>query len=191
MIQTIIAPTIHRAKQLQKLETNELTRAITLEDFIQVYYDHYGKNRVISNQEASAIIAFLFMKQNKEHFDYVTAQSDSIEAIANFIIEVRRNDVGIKDFLFASKKEQELIELFLNYELFLQQQNLFDIASKDKFVLEAIVKDSSSLKSFGVIKIADFKQDEIHFEASKTQEKLLEVQNLRSSESQPEKQAAE
>ena len=34
MIQTIIAPTIHRAKQLQKLETNELTRAITLEDFV-------------------------------------------------------------------------------------------------------------------------------------------------------------
>ena len=175
MIQTIIAPTIHRARQLQKLETSQLIRAITLEDFIQVYYDHYGKNRVISNQEASAIIAFLFIKQNKEHFDYVTAQSDSIEGIANFIIEVRRNDVGIKDFLFSSKKEQELLELYLNYELFLQQQNLFDIASKDKFVLEAIIKDVSSLKSFGVIKIADFKQDEIHFEASKTQEKLLEV----------------
>ena len=154
MIQTIIAPTIHRARQLQKLETSQLIRAITLEDFIQVYYDHYGKNRVISNQEASAIIAFLFIKQNKEHFDYVTAQSDSIEGIANFIIEVRRNDVGIKDFLFSSKKEQELLELYLNYELFLQQQNLFDIASKDKFVLEAIIKDVSSLKSFGVIKIA-------------------------------------
>ena len=65
MIQTIIAPTIHRARQPQKLETSQLIRAITLEDFIQVYYDHYGKNRVISNQEASAIIAFLFIKQNK------------------------------------------------------------------------------------------------------------------------------
>lgn len=175
MIKTIIASSIHRAKQLERLGSNPLSRSMTLDNFIQAYYERYGAERLIGVEESLAIMAGLFIAQQREHFDYVTAESDAMEQIAAFIIDIKRNMNGIEDFNFVPAKHRELLDLYTGYNDFLKNHRLKDRAGMEVFVLEFVKNDPASLKVFGEIIVDDFKQNGIHFETSKIQASLLDV----------------
>lgn len=178
MIQTIIAPSMHRAKQLEKLGANPLARSLTLENFMQAYYERYGDRRIITMEEATSIMTSLFVSQTREHFDYITPQSDAMDQIASFIIDIKRNTVAIEAFVFSSKKEHELSLLFADYQEFLKQYSLWDNADRDNFIFESIGFNPENLNVFGEIIVDDFEQNGIHFETSKTQSKLLDALRL-------------
>lgn len=173
MIQTIVAPTIHRAKQLERLSGNPLARSLTLENFIVAYYERYGEKRLISIDEATSIMASLFISQTRTHFDYITEQSDSIEQIGAFILDLKRNQVGVEAFGFSEAKGGELEALYDAYNAFLRLHNISDNADRDRFVLDSIQNDPDTLKVFEELIVDDFTQNGIHFEASKTQSALL------------------
>jgi len=175
MIQTIIAPSIHRAKQIERLSGNPLARSLTLDNFIQAYYDRYGTMRIISSDEALSIMASFFMAQNRVHFDYITADGEAMEQIASFIVEMKRNNVTPEAFGFVPAKQSELSELYTSYNAFLKKHGIGDRADMERFVLDVITQDRSSLKVFGEIIIDDFIQNDVHFESSKTQYELLEL----------------
>jgi len=173
MIQTIIAPSIHRAKQIERLSGNLLARSLTLDNFVQAYYDRYGTMRIISTDEALSIMASFFMAQNREHFDYITADGEAMEQIASFIIDLKRNNVAPETFRFTAAKQSELSELYTSYNTFLKKHGIGDRADMERFVLEAITHDALTLKVFGEIIVDDFTQNDVHFETSKTQYDLL------------------
>lgn len=175
MIQTIIAPSIHRAKQIERLSGNPLARSLTLENFIQSYYERYGKKRLISMEEVQGIMAHLFASMDRSHFDYVSSDGEAMEQIATFLIEVKRNDASLESFGFVSQKAHELQVLLDSYNQLLQMHNLYDRANRDAFVLEAITADPSTLSVFGEIIVDVFEQRGVHFETSKTQFKIIEI----------------
>lgn len=175
MIQTIIAPSIHRAKQIERLSGNPLARSLTLDNFIQAYYDRYGSMRIISADEALSIMASFFIAQNREHFDYITSDGEAMEQIASFIVEMKRNNVTPEAFGFVPAKQSEWSELYTSYNAFLKKHGIGDRADMERFVLDVITQDRSSLKVFGEIIIDDFIQNDVHFESSKTQYELLEL----------------
>jgi len=175
MIQTIIAPSIHRAKQIERLSGNPLARSLTLDNFMQAYYDRYGVMRIISTDEALRIMASFFMAQNREHFDYITADGEAMEQIATFIIDLKRNNLTPASFGFVPAKQSELSELYTDYNVFLKKHGIGDRADIERFVLDAITKDTSMLSVFGEIIVDDFTQNNVHFESSKTQYELLEL----------------
>lgn len=175
MIQTIIAPSIHRAKQIERQSGNPLARSLTLENFIQSYYERYGKQRLISTEEVQGIMAHLFASMERSHFDYVSIDSEAMEQIASFLIETKRNDVTIEAFGFVSQKAYELQSLLEHYNQLLQTYNLCDRADRDVFVLESICTDSTTLSVFGEIIVDVFEQRGIHFETSKTELKIIET----------------
>ena len=175
MIQTIIAPSIHRAKQIERLSGNPLARSLTLDNFIQAYYDRYGVMRIISTDEALSIMASFFMAQNREHFDYITADGEAMEQIATFIIDLKRNNATPASFGFAPVKQSELSELYTAYNVFLKKHGIGDRADIERFVLDTVTEDTLSLKVFGEIIVDDFTQNNVHFESSKTQYELLEL----------------
>jgi RecB family exonuclease len=175
MIQTIIAPSIHRAKQIERFSGNPLARSLTLDNFIQAYYDRYGTMRIISADEALSIMASFLMAQNREHFDYITADGEAMEQIASFSIDLKRNNVTSESFGFVSAKQSELSELYTSYNAFLKKFGIGDRADMERFVLDAIMQDKTTLSVFGEIIVDDFTQNDVHFETSKTQYKLLEL----------------
>ena len=179
IIQTIIAPSIHRAKQLERLNANPLARSLTLENFIQAYYERYGNERIVGMGEVTSIVAFLFMAQERVHFNYITLEGEAMEQIAAFILDMKRNGVVVDAFGFVESKARELRVLADGYNDFLKKQHLSDNADRDRFTLESIRKNPETLTVFGEIIVDDFEQNGINFGASKTQSALLDA--LRSS----------
>jgi RecB family exonuclease len=175
MIQTIIAPTIHRAKQLEQQSGNPLARSLTLENFITAYYERYGEHRLISTDEALSIMSSQFMAQHRTHFDYITDNSDAMEQIGSFILDLKRNNVSVEEFDFSKEKQEELQALYQSYDVFLEHHCIADNADRDQFVLESIIHNPEMLNVFGNIIVDDFTQNDIHFETSKTQSGLLNV----------------
>jgi RecB family exonuclease len=98
-----------------------------------------------------------------------------MEQIASFIVDLKRNNVTPEAFEFASAKQSELSELYTAYNNFLKKYAIGDRADMERFVLEAITQDTSTLKVFGEIIVDDFTQNDVHFETSKTQVALLEL----------------
>ena len=95
--------------------------------------------------------------------------------IASFIVEMKRNNVTPEAFGFVPAKQSELSELYTSYNAFLKKHGIGDRADMERFVLDVITQDRSSLKVFGEIIIDDFIQNNVHFESSKTQYELLEL----------------
>lgn len=174
MIQTIIAPSIHRAKQIERLSGNPLARSLTLENFIQSYYERYGRKRLISSEEVLGIMAHLFASVERSHFDYVTSDGEAMEQIASFLIKAKCNNISLGLFGFVAQKEAELHTLLERYNQLLQIHNLFDRADRDSFVLESIIADPSTMSVFGEIIVDAFEQRGVHFENSKTESKIIE-----------------
>lgn len=174
MILTIIAPSIHRAKQIERLSGNPLARSLTFENFIQSYYERYGKKRLIPAEEVLGIMAHLFASMERSHFDYVTADGEAMEQITSFLIKIKCNNVSLGSFGFVPQKEAELETLLERYNQLLQTHNLFDRADRDSFVLESIMADPSTLSVFGKIIVDAFEQRGVHFESSKTESKIIE-----------------
>lgn len=55
MIQTIITPTIHRAKQLERLNGNSLAFSLTLEYFITSFYARHSEYYSLINTKKTQV----------------------------------------------------------------------------------------------------------------------------------------
>ncbi len=85
-----------------------MARSLTIENFIQSYYERYGKNRLIPPVEVQGMMAHLFAYIERSHFDYVSADGEAMEQITSFLIKVKCNNVSLESFGFAPQKEAEL-----------------------------------------------------------------------------------
>jgi len=172
--QLILAPTIHRAKQLEQEFKNPLAQSLTIGNFIKALYERYGTKRQINQQEVKYIVAGQLAKVRCTYFDYLSSQSDAVEEISNYFVALKRNDAAVSDFGYVKEKEAELQALFITYHEFLQEHHLVDQGDVEVEMLEVLQNNSEATKPFGEIFVADFESNNIHFTSSKIEAKILE-----------------
>jgi len=173
--QLIIAPTIHRAKQIEQEQNNPLAQSLTLDNFINAVYERYGAKRTIDQNEAKYILAAQLDKVKRYYFDYLTQKSDALDEIISFFISIKRNNQMIKDFGYVPEKENELLSLFVLYNAFLEQYHLADQGDIESEVLSILKNNADAPKAFGELVIDNFETNEIHYESSKLQLEILDT----------------
>jgi len=171
--QLILAPSIHRAKQIEREQNNPLAQALTLDNFIRTAYDRYGTKRLIDQTEAKYILAAQLEKVQRKYFDYLTSQSEALNEVAAFFIDLKRNDVTLSAFGYAKDKENELQVLFDHYNLFLDEHSLADAGDVEIELLAILENNVEALTAFGEIIVDSFDANGVHFESSKLQKKIL------------------
>jgi len=171
--QLIIAPTIHRAKQIEQEQNNPLAQSLTLDNFIKAVYERYGTKRAIEQTEAKYILAAQLDKVERHYFDYLTTTSDALDEIVSFFIAVKRNTQTIKAFDYVQEKENELEALLLHYNTFLEQYHLADQGDVESEVLSILQNNEDATKVFGELIIDNFETNAIHYESSKLQSEIL------------------
>jgi len=173
--QLIIAPTIHRAKQIEQEQNNPLAQSLTLDNFIKAVYERYGTKRSIDQDEAKYILAAQLDKVKCYYFDYLTPKSDALDEIVSFFIAVKRNKQTIKAFGYVQEKEEELEALLSFYNAFLEQYHLADQGDVESEVFSILGNNENATKAFGQLVIDNFETNEIHYESSKLQLEILDT----------------
>ncbi len=173
--QLILAPTIHRARQLERLFDNPLASSLTISRFIKAFYERHGTRRPIDQHEAKHILAAQLADVEREYFDYLSAQGEALDDICDLFIAMKRNRVMLSDLSYVKAKEEELQRLFESYEAFLAQHQLADLGDVEVEMLEVLKRDAKATKTFGEIYVDDFDSNGIHFESSKLEKEILEL----------------
>ncbi len=172
--QLILAPTIHRARQLETAFNNPLSISLTISRFIKTLYERHGTKRLIDQHEAKIIIGSQLASVKRKHFDYLTSQSEALDDICALFIAMKRNRVMLDELSYEKVKEQELQTLFEKYENFLEKHRLCDQGDVEVEMLGLLKRDVNATKAFGDIYVDDFDSNGIHFESSKLESEILE-----------------
>jgi len=173
MHQLIIAPSIHRAKQIELEQNNPLAQSLTLDNFIRAVYDRYGTKRPVDKTEAKYILAAQLESVQRKYFDYLTSKSEALDEAATFFIALKCNGVSVSAFGYTDDKERELQELFEHYNTFLEKNDLADAGDVETEVLTVLQNNAEALKPFGNIIVDSFDANGVHFESSKRQAEIL------------------
>ena len=134
-------------------------KAQTLSNLIFSYHQKHSLKREISLIEVKYILSKIV--KNNKYFSYL----NKFDEITKFIIEVKRNEVDINKLEFPQEKKEALIEILDNYNNFLKEKNLADIADIEKFVFQNIDEK---------YEVDEFENENIHFFESFLQKKILE-----------------
>ena len=172
--QLILAPTIHRAKQLEQKFKNPLARSLTISNFIKTLYERYGTKRYIDQQEAKYILATIIKNSDLLYFDYLSLESEAVEEIAHYFVALKRNGVEVSAFNYVKEKEAELQVLFEKYNGFLLQHELADQGDMELEVFEVLKSNSEATKPFGALFVDAFISNNIHFTSSNLEKKILD-----------------
>jgi len=173
--QLILAPTIHRAKQLEQEFGNPLAQSLTISNFIKALYERYGTKRQIDQQEAKYIVAAQLGKTDLSYFDYLTPQSEAVEDISSYFIALKRNGALPSDFGYVIEKEEELQSLFKAYNDFFEAHHLADQGDVECEMLDVLKDNTDATKPFGEIFVDDFESNDIHFTSSTRESEILEL----------------
>ena len=173
--QLIIAPTIHRAKQIEQEQNNPLAQSLTLDNFIKAVYERYGTKRSIDQNEAKYILAAQLNKVERHYFDYLVPKSEALDEIVSFFIAIKRNRQTIKAFNYDREKEEELEALLSHYDAFLEQYYLADQGDVESKVLSVLQSDADATNTFGELVVDNFEANGIHYESSKLQLEILDT----------------
>lgn len=136
-------------------------KAKTLSSLIDDFHQKHSLKREVSFLESKFIIQNIINNLNLKHFDYLK----EFDEITSFLIEVKRNEVDIDKLEFEADKKNELKVILNDYNEFLKNKNLADMADIEKFVLENIDEKHE---------VDEFEKGNIHFFDSKLQKKIFE-----------------
>lgn len=139
----------------------------TLSSFIYSVHQKNSLKREISPLELKYILKNIISNLNLKFYDYLKDTKKTIEDLAVFIIEVKRNNVNIDELEFDDIKKEELITIFNKYNKFLEENNLADIGDIEKFVFEYV-----SNNPINEVKLDNFEFENIHFFSSKLQRQI-------------------
>ena len=140
----------------------------TLSKFIYKLFERNFNQKIIDKIESKYIILNVINSLELSHFGYINENSNVLDDLVTFIIQVKRNEVNIKDLGFDEKKSNELIQILKKYNEFLDKKKLADLGDIEKNVLEYVKNNKIKVEA------DKFEIFNTHFFTSKLQKKIYD-----------------
>ena len=150
---------------------NPIDKIITLEDLIIEYFEKNNFKIIIDEIIASSIIYKLIQENSVEYFDYLKADSDSLNTIYDFIVKSNRNEITF-DKLLEGEKLKSVEKINTKYQKFKKDNSLVDISDIESYFLDNI--GTIKFDEYDEVYIDDFFIEDLNFIRSKKQKKILE-----------------
>ena len=168
-----ITPTNQRTRDLKPQVANDYPFAtvMSLDSIITDIFERNNLSDSFDQALAGNFIYDVIRSEKIDYFDYLTADSETLNTIYDFILKCHRNDVPFSTFL-EGEKLASIETIARAYQAFKQKHELVDIADKEHFVYELLQSDRGYFDNYSEVIIDVFRLDRIHFYQSKTQEKI-------------------
>lgn len=109
-----------------------------------------------------------------EHFDYLSSADASIGEVYNYILNCKRNRVGLEVFGYDPKKYDELSHIWKAYE---ELKNNLGLKDSADVLIEAVasLRESNYFNQFSKVVLDVFEEDGIRFYSSALEREALDI----------------
>lgn len=172
----IITYSNQKAREIKKSLSNPFDKVITLNSFIDEFFDQFSFKKKIEQIIAISFIYKTIQEEDIKYFDFIEEGSETLDLIYDFILKVNASNIDFLDIL--SKEKLKSIELLNKRYLELKEEyKLVDYNDLVSFTIENM--EQYSFDIYEQIFIDDFEKESIKFYKSFLESKLIDKLTLK------------
>ena len=168
----IITYSNQKARELKKSLKNPLDKVVTLQSFVNEFFEKHSFKTLIEPIIATSFIYKTIKDENIEYLDFISLNSDTLDLIYDFILKTNASKVDLSEII-KDDKLKAIKLLSSKYSEFKNKNNLLDM--NDVFQLAIDNFEKNDFSKYSKIYLDNFIIENVKFYKSNLELELLEL----------------
>jgi len=168
----IITYSNQKARDIKKSLDNPLDKVLTLNTFINEYFERNSLKKTIEPVIASSFIYKTIIKNDIKYFNFLSSTSDTLDLIYDFLLKVNASSVDLSTILEGEKLEA-IKTLSNEYSKFKKKFNLVDNNDIVQYAIDNF--ENIDFSNYQKVFLDSFENGNINFYKSNLELKLLNL----------------